>query len=305
MEDKISFKMTRKERNGTILLLVVLTSVIVVWRILPKLIKSPESKKEDELAWQKYKDQNLALADEKEHRFEQGNYTSKNENVYATKLFQFDPNSATEDDFLTLGLSSKTAKILLKYRNKGGKFYKKEDLKKIYSLSEKDYNRIAPYVIIANQNKTFSSGNKYPNYENEKAPKTIGKVYLNTATAADLKTLKGIGPAYSKRIIEYRNALGGFISINQLKEVYGFPDSTFQQLKDYFIIEPWKIKKINVNMATEEELAIHPYIRKFMAKNILLLRTDLKKINEIAQLRQVPLINEEKFRKIAPYLVVD
>lgn len=305
MEDKIPFKMTRKERNGTIVLLIVLASVLVVWRILPKLIKSPEPNKEDELAWQKYKEQNLTLADEKEHSFEQGNHTSKSETSYATKLFQFDPNFATEEDFLALGLSPKTAKILLNYRNKGGQFFKKEDLKKIYSLSEKDYNRIAPYIIIADRNKAFPSGNKQANYENEKTTKSVEKIYLNSATAEDLKTLNGIGPAYSKRIIEYRNALGGFISINQLKEVYGFPDSTFQQLKDFFIIEPEKIKKINANNATEKELAVHPYIRKSMAKNIVLLRKDLKKFNDIAELRQVPLINEEKFRKIAPYLVVE
>jgi len=97
----------------------------------------------------------------------------------------------------------------------------------------------------------------------------------------------------------------GFLQVAQLKEVYGFPDSTYQVLKNRFIVDSSKVKKLNVNMATEAELAQHPYIGKQMARNIIILRNGLQSFENIEQLRQVPLINEEKYRKIAPYLVLN
>jgi len=99
--------------------------------------------------------------------------------------------------------------------------------------------------------------------------------------------------------------LGGYLKHEQLLEVYKFNDTTFAMLRQKLFIRPEAIKKININTSTVEQLQAHPYIGEKMAKNILLLRNGMKRFENIQQLRQVPLMNEEIYRKIAPYLVVD
>ena len=68
------------------------------------------------------------------------------------------------------------------------------------------------------------------------ANKPVGKINLNTATAAQLDTLPGIGTAYATRIIDYRTQHGGFKSIEELKNVKGIGDKTFEKLADLVTI---------------------------------------------------------------------
>src|SRR5690606_26095355 len=112
-------------------------------------------------------------------------------------------------------------------------------------------------------------------------------------------------PGYAKRIIDRRNQLGGYIKVEQLKEIYNLPDSVYQLLAPLIIINTNDLKKININTVSEEILANHPYIGKELAKNIIRLRKDVKTFKEITELRQTPLINEEKYRKIAQYILID
>jgi competence protein ComEA len=113
---------------------------------------------------------------------------------------------------------------------------------------------------------------------------------------------KGIGEGFARRIIAFRDKLGGFLYKEQLKEVYGLPDSTYQNLLPHITINTALVKKIPINTATEATLAAHPYIDKKMATNIIKLKKDLGTFQKIEDLRMIPLINEEKYRKIAPYL---
>lgn len=299
---------SKRSKYGLYSLLIVLLLLIVWWRIAPLFNTSNEqnAKEENELqaAWTAYKknnvkDEPVEEAPRKWINNDNSNPAESNNIAYKPKAF--DPNTASEEILVAVGFPIRTARTLIKYRNKGGHFWKKEDLKKLYTLTEQDYNKIAPYVSITNDRST-----NYTEFKNNDS-KTITyseqhPLELNKATAEQLMSLRGIGPGYSNRIINFRNALGGFLKIEQLKEVYGFPDSTYQQLKDKFTVDAQVVQKLNVNLATEEELAAHPYIGKKLAPNITKLRNDLKSFTEIEQLRQVPLINEEKYRKIAAYL---
>ncbi len=300
------FQFSRQSRAGALVLLGILLAMAVIWRLLPAWQQPRADPREQELqqAWTQFKKEN-STEDLPDDDREEGSryYRDANAAPVAVRLAPFDPNTAGEEQLVALGLPLRTARTLIKYRSKGGRFRRREDLQKLYTLSKKDYERIAPYVRIAGE----TGGNSgYPSETTMpaapvpvEAPKQVA---LNEANAEALIALRGIGPGYAKRILGFREALGGFIRVEQLQEVYGFPDSTYQQLKDKFLVDPGKIRRINVNTATEEELARHPYIGKKMAGNIVKLRNDLKNYTDIEQLRQVPLINEEKYRKIAPYL---
>lgn len=296
MTQQNNFQPSRKSRTGALVLSAILFISIITWRYLPAFYPPKENKAEKELqlAWEQLKkESDTAPAEYKQYKFRNKTYTAGSAATF--HLAPFDPNTASEEELIRLGLPPRTAKTLIKYRSKGGKFRKPEDLKKLYTLSPSDYGRLAPYVVIA--------GTAQPSFDNRKEQSIVPQIVnLNVADADGLMSLRGIGPGYSKRILGFREALGGFIKVEQLQEVYGFPDSTYQQLKDKFVVDAKDIRKINVNTAGEQDLGKHPYIGKKLAANIIKLRNDLGAFREIEQLRQVPLINEEKYRKIAPYL---
>jgi DNA uptake protein ComE-like DNA-binding protein len=309
------WQFSRKTRTGALVLMAILLVLIVVWRLLPSIFPPKEDPADAalQLAWNNFKKEHITTVPEDDpHQDRQYNkqYQSQYKNEDSTPQVQahlapFDPNTASEEELIAIGLQPRTAKTIIKYRSKGGKFRKKEDLQKLYTLSKEDYERIAPYARFGEtpQDKPDYPENKSVYPENKPAyVQTPRTVELNGADAEALLALRGIGPAFSKRILNFRNALGGFVAVEQLKEVYGFPDSTYQQLKDKLIVDAGKAKKINLNVATEEELGKHPYIGRKLASNIIKYRNEIRNYSEIAQLKQVPLINDEKYRKIAPYL---
>lgn len=211
-------------------------------------------------------------------------------------LFSFNPNLISKQNLMRLGLAKKTVYIWLHYREKGGHFYKKEDLKKLYTLSEADYRRLAPYIVLKQENRTHSS------HLSVKKEKQF-KIPLNTADTVALKKLPGIGSVFASRIIHFRNALGGFYDVQQLKEVYGLTDSTYKEIADRFIIHPETIKKIHLNQADYNAFSHHPYLRQY-AKQILRLRKKLSEFSSIEQIKQIDKINEKNYSKIEPYLTL-
>jgi competence protein ComEA len=221
--------------------------------------------------------------------------------------FAFDPNDASYEDFIQLGLTPKVAKQIIKYRNTGAQFRKPEDFSKIYALSERDFERLKPYIKINIIVKEYRSQNaKFDtsiHRSNIYTAKTNHPIDANKADKEMWMKQKGIGEGFANRILAYRDKLGGFVDKEQLKEVYGLPDSTYQNLLPYINIDLNDVRKINVNTASLEELSQHPYIGKRLAENIVKLRSDMEKYNKIEDLRMVPLINEEKYRKIAKYLI--
>lgn len=296
------FHFTRKTRAGALALLLILVLLILLWLILPALTRRTVDKDEWALqaAWSELKKENT-LADPHDAA------ASFNDPIIAEAtpgltqpeavLFPFDPNTASEAEFLRLGLPRYTVNTILKFRKSNPRAFKaKEDLKKLYTLKKEDYERIAPYVNIA-------ANPVSPDRNDHAIPQQADlKIELNHVTATQLIALRGIGPAFSKRIITFRDALGGFLYVEQLKEVYGLPDSTYQQLKERFTVNASLVRKIDLNTADENTLARQPYIGKKVATGIIKLRNDLGPFRDLEQLRQVPLINEEKYRKIAPYL---
>ena len=208
---------------------------------------------------------------------------SKNRN---DSLFNFNPNSVSEYELESLGLSSGQAKTLINFKQKGGKFYKKEDLKKIYSISDELYNKLEPYISIERD-------------ENE-----ISIIELNSATKEKLKKIRGIGEKTAERLIVYRTQLGGYSNLNQLDDVYGL-DSTIKNNKTtYFIINTEVLSKIRINNITFKELLYHPYCDYNTTKKIINYREMHGDFISIEQILENNLIKAKQYRKIAPYLTL-
>lgn len=240
----------------------------------------------------------------------------KNRNSFSERspalLFSFDPNTATKADFIKLGLPEKTAATLLKFREKGGTFRKKEDLQKIYGLKSKDYERLAPYVTLAttapatNQKPMPVAETKSPDFNKPIATRTTRStmIDINQADAAEWQTLRGVGPAYAKRITSFREKLGGFNSVEQVKETFGLPDSTFQAIKSQLKTSPI-LRTIAINTATLEDLKAHPYIDARQAAAIVSYRAQHGAFRTLEDLRQMKALSADWLEKISPYLRFD
>lgn len=224
------------------------------------------------------------------------------------ELFAFDPNKTTESDFLRLGLPQRTVRILLNYRAKGGFFRKKEDFMKIYTLSEEDYARLEPFIVFeqtaavaeASRPATFSGGSNA-----NVAPKfsAKGPLDINRASAEDWQRLPGIGEKRASQIVHFRESLGGFLSVEQVGEMYGLPDSVFQKIRPMLALNPADVRKINLNTASVEDLDKHPYISGKQAKLMVAYRQQHGAFISVDDLLKIAAFSDKKWlEKVRPYL---
>jgi DNA uptake protein ComE-like DNA-binding protein len=223
--------------------------------------------------------------------------------------FTFDPNTATEADFKRLGLPERTVKSILHYREKGGQFRKKEDLEKIYTLDEADYARIADFARFPEpmaSAKPSSGGMAFTDRPHYPTKKPEGPVDINQASLEAWRSLPGIGEMRARQLVNYREKLGGFLSIDQVGEMIGFPDSVFQTIKPFLVIGSPGIKKINLNSASIADLDAHPYISKRQAELIVAYREQhgaFASPEDIGKMRAIA--DKSWLAKVRPYLGVD
>jgi competence protein ComEA len=203
--------------------------------------------------------------------------------------FKFDPNNLSAEKWQELGLTESQANIIKNYTTKGGKFYKPDDLKKIYGITADDYKRLAPYIDIP-------SNSRY-------AVKGTTVVELNTADSAKLTTVQGIGPAFATRIIYYRERLGGFISKEQLKEVYGLDEIKFKEVKDHVKVNPAHIRRININTITFDKLRLMPYLNYKQVNALIEYRKQHGNYNSMNDLKDIAIMDDQILRKIEPYII--
>lgn len=219
-----------------------------------------------------------------------------------TPLFVFDPNMAEVEDLRRLGLREKTIQILVNYRNKGGKFKKAEDLQKIYGLKQEEYERLLPYIVITPPTSAPSSSLPLRSTYMEDVVKSRPTlIEINSADRETFKSLYGIGDKLATRIINFRNKLGGFYSIEQIGETYGLADSVFNKIKPHLQVNAEMVQKINVNTATYDELNNHPYINSQTAYQILKYRKENGSINDIEAIKSLVQPNDV-FDKIKHYI---
>lgn len=236
-------------------------------------------------------------------------------------LFYFDPNTLSVAGWQQLGLSERTALTVTKYVAHGGHFREPADLQKIYGLPPALCTRLQPWVRIAKDNspkKIWGEKDTTAGYRREqsgyrgwqkdttfrryskKAPP--GMIDINTADSTVWQTLPGIGPGFSRRIIAFRDRVGGFYAVEQVAECYGLPDSTFQKIQPFLRIGSSLLKKIDLNLTDEKSLAAHPYIRYKLAHLIVQYRSTHAGFREVSELRNLPLVDDVIYRKIEHYI---
>jgi competence ComEA-like helix-hairpin-helix protein len=308
--DYLSF--SRRDRIAIIVIITLIGIVI----ILPKTVQvnsKIQSNKGKDTAW---------IAAMKSLEIKQNenaninNYDYENDNTYqydrrtghinpgtSEELFYFDPNTLSTEGWRKLGLRDKTIQTIQNYLAKGGKFNKPEDLKKIYGLFTDEFERLAPYIRIA------ETGVSYQNMDdltiNKPSATNKSKYNVIDVNAADTTafiSLPGIGSKLAARIVNFREKLGGFYSIEQVAETFGLPDSTFDRIKQYLKLEKISVKKININTASLEELKSHPYIKYSIANPVVAYRNQHGPFQKIEELKKVMVITEEVYTKILPYL---
>ncbi len=270
-------------------------------RFWPQTGITPEQKEKYESIMVSLENSTKDSAVEEEFAIDQ-DYTPPAHNV-RIENFYFDPNTASTRDWQRLGLRPKTIATIQKYIVKGGRFYKPADLQKIYGLPKHDAERLVPYVRILNDRPEAPLAKNTEVKQTRTFP-TPGEIDVNQADTIGLKSLPGIGPAFARRIINFRNRLGGFYSIHQVSEVYGLPDSTFQKIKNRLIIGSPSIKKIDINNATADELKSHPYIRYSIANAIVNYREQHGPYADITDLQKILIVPDSVYQKLFPYLIV-
>ncbi|MFO7868632.1 MAG: helix-hairpin-helix domain-containing protein [Bacteroidales bacterium] len=230
-------------------------------------------------------------------------YNSKKQNIKKPiKDTIININSAAFNDLCAIGIPEKQAHILINYRNKGGVFYTKQDILKIYGLHTKIYNTIQDKIITGYTSKR-NKKEQVVKKKTEKKPKKITKhINLNTCTAKELTDIYMIADKRAEEIITYRKKLGGFYNYNQLLEIYCIDSIAMNNIQKTCYIDTSQIKKININTTKFNTLLKHPYCNYYIAKDIFGYKKIIQKIKHISELEKENILNKEEYAKIKKYL---
>jgi competence protein ComEA len=306
------FNFTKKERTGTIIIVILILLFTLLPFAYPFLIKPEQISHtdfENEIARLQVEPRDSSRTKNYSKNFDNTLYDdnsfSKNDEPVGV-LFYFDPNDASAADWKRLGVRDKTIHTIQNYLSKGGKFYKPQDIAKIWGLSPAEVQRLIQYVSIKNTRKEFSNpGQKefartLPAY----TPKKLVPIDVNFADTSAFISLPGIGSKLAQRIISFRDKLGGFYSTDQIGETYFLPDSTFQKIKSHLVIGDASVRKININTATVDEMKMHPYLRYNIANAIFQYRAQHGNFNTTEDIKKIMLVTDDIFNKVAPYLSI-
>lgn len=130
-------------------------------------------------------------------------------------------------------------------------------------------------------------------------------IELNSADTFELQRLRGIGPSFAKRIVRYRERLGGYIEKSQLLEIFGMDQAKYDMIKDHLMLNPDSVRRIDLNAVTFKELLSHPYFPFELTKNIMIYRKEHRKFKDKSELLLIKAINDSVYGKITPYIKIN
>ena len=248
--------------------------------------------------------------------------------------FSFDPNTLTLAEWDSMGMPGYISRSIRNFLASGGGFRYREDFRRIYLLEDWMYDELEAFIELPsrpeiqsaekgyqsgtnNENKGYGSlataaraTGSHPGSQPNKMADNIIRIAeplvinLNMADTTELQQIRGIGPAFSRRIVGYRELLGGYVNTKQLMEVYGLDSTRYAAIAEFVSTDTTNIKKINLNTADYTELVRHPYINRQIANAILTIRNQHGPYAEISELLKSYLIDDQTLKKLKPYLCV-
>lgn len=307
------FTFTKKERRGILLMLCLCMAALLMgnyWPVAPlPVLRDGDFAKEiaalhitpDSTTGYQYRRRSSSEEDF-EYTRPSDNYAI-NRNKKKTELFVFDPNTLPASGWARLGIREKTISTIEKLLGKGFRFKSPEDIKKIYGLRPDEAERLIPYVQI--EPMAMAGKDEVSTRKPDRALLVTKTVYvdINRSDTSDWIALPGIGSRLANRIVNFREKLGGFVSIDQVGETFGLPDSTFRRIADRLQFTSPVLRTLNINQATADELKAHPYISVQLARAIVQYRQQHGLFASTSDLKRIHLVNDETFNKIAPYVV--
>ncbi|PTN07616.1 helix-hairpin-helix domain-containing protein [Mangrovibacterium marinum] len=294
------FSFTRGERLGIIVLIVLISIVVAVKQMLFCFEQPTPADRESF------------------EQFVAGQKAAEQHNQrHKVTLFTFDPNTIDSLSLAKLDLPFFVKRNLLRYRQHGGRFSRPRDFRKLYGMNDSVYAAIEPYLqitspqvkvsIAASELKTSPKrrAQEKPNEEiaEEPAPRVERPLIdINKSSADELQQLRGIGPVLSARIVKFRDLLGGYACVDQLKEVYGLDPEVVDRNRDFLAVDSTLVRKLDFNFLSVDELAAHPYINYKEARRIVDFRSKNGYISDKNILLSDSVIGQEHFRKLSYYL---
>jgi DNA uptake protein ComE-like DNA-binding protein len=222
---KAYFIFSKKEQRGIMVLGIILLGTMLMGILFPR----------KEMA---IKDKSSKYYYEKRNAYEKNNGSESSTSLQSGPLFNFDPNTMDSMTAIRLGIPSRQVITLMRYRNKGGRFYHKEDIAKLYGLKKDLIEQLIPYVTIKNFKKNLDRNELVKQGANKNLNEW--NIDINLADEKQWAAKTKLSPAIIQNIMRYRNYLGGFTNLNQMKKVYGFTEANYYLLKPHFTL-----KKIN------------------------------------------------------------
>lgn len=231
-------------------------------------------------------------------------------------FFAFNPNEISQADWVRLGLSPYQADGVMRFKDRIGGFKSKRDLERVYVLPDGWFDRHRSDIQLPNDRprrtkpkfNDYSSkqGGQYTSDIPAKPSETrVVFVELNGADSLDLIDIRGVGAKSARQVIRYRNALGGFRSVDQLAEIRYLHPNVLQKLMETVRVDSNLIRPMNLNEVTVEDLAKHPYLSWKMAQSIIDMRAHRKRFSHVDELLEHHRMTDSLFLQIRPYIYVE
>jgi competence protein ComEA len=282
------FQFSKKERIG----LAIVLFLLGLFLYLPSLIKPGiQPLQHVDTAWLKGLD----------YVYNKNIETDKKEYAKTAVLtptyFYFDPNSATDNQLLALGLTPKNVQTILRYRNKGGQFRVPDDFLKIWGIEPALSKALIPFIRIDlfNRPKKYPDINNSGGYHPTYSPKKIPIIDINSASIVEWEALPGIGPVLATRIVKFRDKMGGFAEIEEVRKTYGISDSLFGHIKPFLQLN--NTGKPSINTASVALLQ-KAGVSSAIALAIVEYRTQYGLFASLEDLKKIVFIQPEQLKEL-------